>query len=271
MEIMTHFSFGEASVAKSYDNILVPYLFDDWAKDLTNNNGPWNNKTILDLASGTGIVLKYLVQQKPSKIFAIDINKEMLSLAKEKIYKSNVNTEFIVASADNLPLEDNCIDTVVCQQGFQFFPDKSLASKELFRVLKPGGKIIISTWCPVSECQFFGTICEVLEDIGEPDIAQKMRIPFDLMPRGELEISFVNAKFDQVNVEKRILNFTIDEGVKTIIKLAYATPIGPDIKALSNWQNNQFKAGLIKKTQRLGSSSNSLGKMVSYVLTATKS
>ena len=148
METMTEFSFGKTSIAKSYDSIIVPYLFNDWAKDLINNYGPWKNKSVLDLASGTGIVLKHLVAEQPKNVIAVDLNPEMLTLARNKVSESNVEIDFIESSIEDLSLPESSIDVVACQQGFQFFPDKILSAKILHSILKPGGRIMASTWCP---------------------------------------------------------------------------------------------------------------------------
>ena len=50
------FSFGDSSVAIAYDNVLVRVLFEPWAVRLVEEYGPWQDKRVLDLATGTGIV-----------------------------------------------------------------------------------------------------------------------------------------------------------------------------------------------------------------------
>lgn len=78
-----------------------------------------------------------------------------------------------------MSIQDNSIDVLACQQGIQFFPDKKEASYEMYRVLKEGSNLFVSTWCPVNECIYFGAICTALESIEETNISSMMRIPFD--------------------------------------------------------------------------------------------
>jgi ubiquinone/menaquinone biosynthesis C-methylase UbiE len=150
------FSFGNDSVAESYNNYLVPVLFESWADKLIEDYQPWSGKHVLDLASGTGVVAKKLAQQvgADGKIIAVDINGNMLALARNKCAQWLDYMEFIVGSANALDIADSTMDVVICQQGFQFFPDKKDACNEIYRVLKKDGKAVFSTWCPVAECGF---------------------------------------------------------------------------------------------------------------------
>jgi ubiquinone/menaquinone biosynthesis C-methylase UbiE len=49
-------------------------------------------------------------------------------------------------NASDLPFENKRFDAISCRMGFLFFPDMGLAAKEMFRVLKPGGKIAVEAW-----------------------------------------------------------------------------------------------------------------------------
>lgn len=62
MDNQVEFSFGDDSIAKSYDKILVPSLFEPWAVHLIENNQPWVGNMVLDLACGTGVVTKELAR-----------------------------------------------------------------------------------------------------------------------------------------------------------------------------------------------------------------
>lgn len=78
------------------------------------------------------------------------------------------------------------------------------AAGEILRVLKAGGKTVVSTWRPVAECQVFGAICEALERIDEPEISSMMRVPFDFMPESELADHFESSGFASVRVERHL-------------------------------------------------------------------
>jgi ubiquinone/menaquinone biosynthesis C-methylase UbiE len=199
------FSFGDDSVAGAYDNALVPVLFEPWAVRLVEEYRPWEGRRVLDLATGTGIVAQVLAKEvgPDGKVLGTDINGEMLALARQRCAGQNSTVEFIESSAHPLEISDDSIDVVVCQQGFQFFPDKSAAAMEIHRVLRDGGKVVATTWNPVEECQFFGAICNALESIDEVEISGMMRVPFDNMPESELACSFESAGFMDVRLGRR--------------------------------------------------------------------
>lgn len=266
------FSFGDNSVAKAYDSVLVPVLFEPWAFQLIKEYQPWTNTNVLDLACGTGVVTKELARNvlPNGKVFALDINKEMLDLAKLKCATWKKDMEFIEGSCEAIPIADNTLDTVVCQQGFQFFPNKKLAAAEIHRVLKPSGKAIISTWCPVAECEMMGLIYDTLEQLNEKELAQMIRIPFDFMAKEKLETLFKVTGFSTTTVTKHELPLKILGGLDAIIPFVYATPIGPKLKDLSNETKADFKAVLMEKMNTLSPDGKTFGRMVSHILKTEK-
>ena len=191
------FSFADNSVALGYDNELVPVLFLPWAQDLVSEFGPWEGTRVLDLATGTGIVAQELAKQMKSggSVLGTDLNGQMLEIARDRCRSYGSVVDFVESPAAPLEVESGSIDTVVCQQGFQFFPEKPEAAREIARVLKPGGRVIATTWRPLGECEYFGTIRDSLTALGEGDISELIRIPFDFMPEGELESAFQERRF----------------------------------------------------------------------------
>jgi ubiquinone/menaquinone biosynthesis C-methylase UbiE len=267
------FSFGDQSVATAYDNVLVAVLFKPWAAQLVEKHGPWKGRRILDLAAGTGVVAQMLADQvgPDGKVIAADINAEMLGLAKQRCAGTDPAVEFVESPAYPLKVASESVDTVVCQQGFQFFPDKVAAACEVCRVLGKGGRAIATTWRPVEECQFFGAICRALETIGEPDIADLMRVPFDFMPEAELKAAFTSAGFTDLRLEQEESPFLVSGGFSRAIEVAHATPIGPKLRALPEEKQAQFRQRFSECIDDLSSDGVNMGRMVSNVLSAAKS
>jgi len=266
------FEFGDDLVAQSYDNGLVPVLFDPWAEQLVENHGPWAGKSVLDLASGTGIVAYQIGRRLGSsgRLIASDINVEMLNLARRRCESLDVSSQFVVCSADSLDCASESVDCVVCQQGFQFFPDKTAASAEIFRVLKAGGKAILSTWRPVTECQIIGAVCEALELIGEYDTSELMRVPFDHMPSELLKNYFNAAGFEDVQLTRPSMDFVLEGGNEQILDVVFSTPIAPRLTEMSEEKRAQFKSELLSRTDILRRGGDTVGVMASDMLTARK-
>lgn len=109
---------------------------------------PKGSDLILDVASGTGepgLSIASLLTE--SRIIISDLSEGMLQVAKEKAVEREItNIETKVANVCELPFADNTFDAISCRLGFMFFPDVFLATKELRRVLKPGGRIATTVW-----------------------------------------------------------------------------------------------------------------------------
>lgn len=103
---------------------------------------------VLDIASGTGEPgITIAAMAKNGKVTATDIAEQMLSIAKENAERKGVkNFETKVADVCELPFVDSSFDKISCRMGFMFFPDMQIASDEMFRVLKTGGKMATSVW-----------------------------------------------------------------------------------------------------------------------------
>jgi len=272
MEKSNNFNFGDDSVAGAYDDVLVPVLFEPWAKALIEAHGPWDGRRVLDLATGTGIVSRLLARQvgQSGSVLGTDLNAEMLTVAAASINNESPNVDFVECPAENLECTDNSFDYVVCQQGFQFFSDKIASTKEIRRVLRDNGTAVVSVWRPITECHFFNTICETLESIGEAEIAGMMRAPFDFLPQRELEAAFEAAQFSSVDVHREELDLIMNGGVEHATRAAYSTPIGPKLRSLSQDIQTRFVDVLAKNVQELTADGVTMGQMASDVLVATK-
>ncbi len=272
MEKSNEFSFGDDSVAGAYDEVLVPILFEPWAKALIDAYGPWDGRRVLDLATGTGVVSRLLAGEvgQSGSVLGTDLNTEMLIVAAASISNDSPNVDFIECPAENLECADNSFDYVVCQQGFQFFSDKNASAKEIRRVIRNDGTVVVSVWRPVAECHFFNTICETLESIGEAEIAGMMRAPFDFLPRSELEAAFNSAEFSSVDVHHEERDLIMSGGVEHATRAAYSTPIGPKLRSLSQEMQAGFVDVFAKNVQELAADGVIMGKMASDVLVARK-
>jgi len=98
---------------------------------------------VLDIGSGTGALLPFLIAELGSegKIVALDFSAEMLGQAQAKNLPPIVN--FAQADVLAIPLADNCADLAICNSVFPHFNDKARALKEIARVLKNNGRLVI--------------------------------------------------------------------------------------------------------------------------------
>jgi ubiquinone/menaquinone biosynthesis C-methylase UbiE len=119
---------------------------------------------VLDIATGTGepgITLAGMVKQ--GRVTATDLSEDMLNIAAKTAKARNlVNFDTLQADVCELPFDDASFDAVSCRMGFMFFPDMMLAAKEMYRVLKPGGRMSTSVWGTGDKNPWIARMMEVL-------------------------------------------------------------------------------------------------------------
>lgn len=142
---------------KKWDDLTMDFLkpMGDAIIHLLN---PIGNELVLDIAAGTGEPgLTIATKLNKGRVVITDLSEGMLDVARENAAKRGIiNIDTVACDVCELPFPDNTFDSISCRFGFMFFPDMLLAAKEMFRVLKPGGKMATTVWA-ASDKNFWST------------------------------------------------------------------------------------------------------------------
>ncbi len=138
------------SVAKKYDimNDLMSFgIHRLWKRYAISLSGVRSGQHVLDIAGGTGDLAKVFSREvgRNGHVVLSDINAAMLEVGRERLINAGCNNvDFVLANAETLaPFDDESFDLVTISFGLRNVTDKDAALKAMYRVLKPGGRLLI--------------------------------------------------------------------------------------------------------------------------------
>jgi ubiquinone/menaquinone biosynthesis C-methylase UbiE len=105
------------------------------------------DEQVLDVACGNGNAT-IPAAKTGAKTTGLDITPELLEAGKKAAVEAGVEIEWIVGDAQDLPFDDASFDVVTSVFGCMFAPDHRRTAEELVRVLKPGGRMVVTAWRP---------------------------------------------------------------------------------------------------------------------------
>ncbi|HEX2910189.1 MAG TPA: methyltransferase domain-containing protein [Chloroflexia bacterium] len=162
---------------------------------------------VLDVATGPGLVARAVARALGStgEVVGVDIAEETLIVARQRAADAGLtHLSFQVEDAEALSLPDNSFDRVICSQALMHFPDAEKALQEMYRVLKPGGRIVVCVWGAQQEVPFIQVALQTLaRNFPPPKVERPSMFRFGQF--AVLEELVCEAGFVDVKIEKRVL------------------------------------------------------------------
>ena len=112
-----------------------------------NAANPAPGTQVLDVAAGSGNPA-IAVAQAGARVTALDLAPSLLELRRGRAHVAGVDIDFVVGDAVALPFDDASVDVALSVVGVQFAPRHEVVARELARVVRPGGRIVLCSWTP---------------------------------------------------------------------------------------------------------------------------
>ena len=161
MSVPCH-AMNQLNFQEMYERWLVGPLFRPWAELMIDEVRLSPGDHLLDIACGTGVVARIARERlgETGYVVGIDLSADMLAVARAVV----PSVDWRQGNASALPLRDGeQFDVVVCQQGLQFFSDRTAAAREMRRSLAKGGRLAVATWRSDEEVPFMRELRRVAE------------------------------------------------------------------------------------------------------------
>lgn len=183
MSVTMNWTTQAGTAPRLYQEFLVPAIFGPFAEDLVDRVGLEPGMRVLDVACGTGALASAAARRVGAAglVVGVDVSGPMLEIATaHEPERGAAAIEYLEAGAEELPVADSAFDVVFCQQGLQFFADRSAALRAMRSAAAMGGRVAIATWTAPEQAVGFAALAEALELYVDADAGARMRQPWAL-------------------------------------------------------------------------------------------
>lgn len=265
--------FSVGSIAETYEDIYVPHIFIPWAKLLVGQAALSPGDQLLDVATGPGTVAALAAEKlgRNGRVVATDISAAMLAIARQKPRNSAAaEIHYVESPAAPLTAPGSAFDVVTCQQGLQFFPDRGAAIREMYRTLRPGGRLVVAVWREIQLQPSFAAIDAALRECFPAEQVEAYGAPFKWPKADELASALKGQGFQDVSVQEHTLPLTYEGGVEQAFRTLGASPVAAAVAALSDAKRGELAGAAQRHLSRLVRDGQVRTQMVSNIAKARK-
>ena len=187
-------------VSSAYAESVVPH-FGHYAEDamraIERSGRALDGTDVLDVACGPG-TLSFLVAPRVRRVAAIDFSMGMIEALRARARRDRVkNVEAELMDAQTLTFHDGSFDAAFMMFGAMFIPDRSRAFREIKRVLRPGGRLAITTWTPLENSPLLSGMVVAMRAL----IPELPSPALELHDEASVRAALADAGFDDVEVQ----------------------------------------------------------------------
>jgi SAM-dependent methyltransferase len=214
------------AIAPGYDRTNTPTQM--WlGNEGLRRAGLRSGMRFLDVAAGSG-ALSIPASRLGAQVLATDQSPVMLELLEKRAHKEGLSVETRVMDGHALQLDDNCFDMAGSQFGVMLFPDMPKGISEMARVVKPGGRVLMSVYGDPHRIEFFGFFVDAIQSV-RPDFTgppmDPPPLPFQLQDLERLRKELAAAGLSDIKVESITETTEFQTGMELWDWLIWSNPI----------------------------------------------
>jgi len=215
----------ESTPAQLYEEALVPRLFRPQAERAVELLALGAAEHVVDVACGTGVGARLAALRigPHGRVAGVDSDAGMLDAARAATEREfgAVPLEWYHAEAAHLPFGDAVFDACLCLQGLQFFGYRQCALDEITRVLKPGGRLVVSVWSALDRNPGHAAVYAALQEQGLDTASPQRGFELDA---AELRSLVERARFDVCHLHAQRLAVTFESTEAFVNAIAGGAP-----------------------------------------------
>ena len=168
----------DVAAAKAYEELFVPAMFAAWAERVADAAQLRPGFSVLDVACGTGVLARAAAARVApgGRVTGVDPSDGMRAVAAQRA----PGLAWEKGVAESLPFPAGSFDAVLSQFGLMFFADRARGLSEMWRVLRPGGRLVVAVWGALEATPAYVAFIALLARLFGAEQANTLRAPFAL-------------------------------------------------------------------------------------------
>jgi SAM-dependent methyltransferase len=185
-----------------HEQYLVPAIYAQWASRVAEIAEIDLGQHVLDVACGTGTLARAIQLETglTGKIIGLDSNEKMLASAQAH----SRGIEWQLGDATAMPFEKNRFDRVMCQFALMFITNRVAVIKEMLRVCKPDGLVVLATWGPLHHGGAYDALIKLVNRYLGSHAALKLSSPWALGKPGVMDALLLTSGVNEYECHQRV-------------------------------------------------------------------